>query len=100
MPPKGVTLREAVSNILYACAGDKIQYSETIDAIINALEMYISQLTITALNYSDSPNKIKHDAILAAIANDLKLQAHVQANFDFYLDSKKKEDKPKDKDLF
>lgn len=92
MPPKKDQLRDVVSQLIYACAAEKEQYEETIDAVIASLEMYISQLTLAALRCADAPNKIKPDDVIRAMANDQPKQTRVQH---IYEDKKKTEEATK-----
>lgn len=82
MPPKKDQLREVISQLLYACGGDKNQYEETIDAIIACLESYLSQLTISALKTSDLANKIRSDDVIRALINDPLKQNRIQTQFE------------------
>ncbi|KAK8894648.1 hypothetical protein M9Y10_023085 [Tritrichomonas musculus] len=82
MPPKKDQLREVVSQLIYACVAEKEQYEETIDAVIQSLEMYISNLTLAALKCADTPNKIKPDDVIRAMVNDPQKQTRVQRIFE------------------
>ncbi|OHT10975.1 hypothetical protein TRFO_19560 [Tritrichomonas foetus] len=75
--------------MLFAAGGDRTQYEETIDAIIGALELYIAQLTTTAIKCADTPNKIKPDDIIRAMENDQQKQTRVRAQFEKYQKDKK-----------
>ena len=76
--PKRDTLRDAVSQIMYCCSGDKEQYEETLNAVLGAVEVYIKQLTKTALQ--NVPNgasqvRIVPGNIIAALASDPRKQS-------------------------
>jgi hypothetical protein len=82
MPLRKTAHVEAVSQILYACSGEQDQYKETVDAVVGAAETYLSQLAIVALRLSDTPEKVKPDAIMQAMRNDAPKKAHVSARWD------------------
>lgn len=69
MPPKGITVEEACSQIMYTCSGDKEQYKETVQAVMGALQIYLNQMTKTALQLSTS-GKITPDDVIESIKSD------------------------------
>lgn len=75
-------MRDIASQLLYACGGDKEQYDQTIDAVLGAIEYYITQLTQTALQGAADPSKITYDDVFKAISNDPIKHSHVSRKFD------------------
>ena len=80
--PKRDTLKEAISQIMYCCSGDKEQYEDTINAVLGAVEVYVTQFTKTALEIipqGASQPKIQKDNILYALSCDPRKQAFIQS---------------------
>ena len=69
MSRKKNDLKEKVSQILYACAGDVEQYDETLNALIGSLEIYLRELGKAAYLCSDS-SKITTQSFIEAFNND------------------------------
>ena len=83
--PKKDTLREAVTQIMYCCSGDKEQYEETVNAVLSAVEAYVTQLTKTALQnvpHNASQPKITQDSIVSALVGDPRKQSYIQSLLD------------------
>jgi IMP cyclohydrolase len=89
MPPRKAAHRDAISQIMYACSGEQDQYEETVDAVMGAVETYLGQIASVALRLSETPDKIKPDAILQAIRNDGPKRAHVSASYEKYKEIQK-----------
>ncbi|EAY22639.1 hypothetical protein TVAG_475670 [Trichomonas vaginalis G3] len=81
MPPKNA-LREAVTQIMYTCSGNKEQYNETVDTVLGALQVYLTQLTKTALQNSQSAGKISADDIMSALKSDRRKYYFLQTIHD------------------
>lgn len=74
--------REVMSQILFACGGDRDQIDETIDALVGATETYVRQLAIAAYQQSTTANKVKPDDVLDALGNDIAIQQHITNIFE------------------
>jgi len=70
MSRKRQSLRDSVSQILYACSGDDKQHEETINAIIGAMEVYVRELTRVALLKSENAKKLSDSDFKKALEND------------------------------
>ena len=92
MPPRKDTLRELVSQLLYACGGDTEQYEQTIDATLGAIEYYITQLTQTALRGAPNPSRITLDDVLKAISNDPVKHSHVSRTWEEFMQKQKEKE--------
>ena len=89
MPPRrGVTVKDAVSQMLYACGGDKKQYEQTVDAIVGAVKTYVSQLAVVALRNGTSPMKVRPDDVIQALSCDPVKRGHVETNWKYKKDVK------------
>ena len=76
------TLKEAVSQIMFCCSGEKEQYDETVNAVLGAVEVYVTQLAKTAIQ--NMPNesaqiKISPNNIIEALACDPRKQSFLQS---------------------
>lgn len=91
MPPKKDTMHELATQFLYACGGDREQYEQTIDAVLGAIEFYVTQLTQTALQCACDSSQIKPDDMFKAISNDTVKNAHVERLY--YERTQKQKDK-------
>ena len=70
-------IREKLSGILLACAGDTKQYNQTIDALEQVLQTYLVHLTRESVRVSETPEVIKYRDVHAALSCDPQLQLHV-----------------------
>ena len=82
MPPKKGSIRDVVTQLIYAAAGDKEQYEETVDAVVGAFENYLYNLTTTALKCAENPNRITPDDIGKAMENDPQKQSRAQKHIE------------------
>ena len=81
MSKKRDTLREAVSQIIYCCSGEKDQYEETLDTVLVAIDVYVTQLTKTALKNvpPTSTGKVTSESIIEALSCDIMKKNFVEA---------------------
>ena len=83
MPPRrGDALREAVTQVMYAASGDKEQYTQTIDAVMGAVETYISQMTLAALRLGKAPDKVQAGDVIEALSCDSMLHRHMEKQYE------------------
>lgn len=74
-------LRDAVSQIMYCCSGEKEQYEETVNTVLAAVEVYVTQLTRTALKNvpPTSKGKVTVDSIAEALSCDIVKKNFVES---------------------
>jgi hypothetical protein len=74
-----MTFRDSLSGILYACAGDRTQYEETLDVLSDSVESYILHLTATALKVATDSSSLTFDDIIRALRCDPAMQEALEA---------------------
>jgi hypothetical protein len=89
MPPRKDVLREAVSQIMCACSGETDQIEQTLDTVIGAVETYLFQLLVVAVQNGSTPDKVKPDDIFDALKGDPAKHDFVDQQFKKFQDAKK-----------
>jgi hypothetical protein len=74
--------RKALSNMLYACAGDTLQYEETLDVLHQSVEKYVVHLTASASRRASTAGVIRAEDVLGALDHDPTVKARVQRIFE------------------
>jgi hypothetical protein len=80
--PTANAFRKALSNMLYACAGDTRQYEETLDVIHQSVEKYVMHLTASANRRAHTAGVIRAEDVIAALDHDPTVKARVQRLFE------------------
>jgi hypothetical protein len=80
--PRTPGFRDVICQIMYACSGEQNQYTETVDTVLGAVEVYLAELARTALRLGKSPDKITPDSILEAMRNDEPKQVHATNTYE------------------
>jgi hypothetical protein len=74
-----MSVRDCLSRVLFACAGDTVQYEETLDALCDSVESYVLHLTAASLRVAHFPNQIRFADGVLALACDPSAQSAVRA---------------------
>ena len=68
--PRKDQFREVIQQILYACGGNETEYTETVDVLCSAVDLYITQLTLVSAQNAESPGKIAPSDIISTLKYD------------------------------
>ena len=74
-------LKGVVSNIIFACGGDTLQYDETINEVAKAVKEYIKNLTEVSLKLSERSDVVSPDGVIRALQVDPVTQYQVKEVF-------------------
>lgn len=69
---------KAMEQIYFACDGGTEAYKETIEALCAAVNVYITQLTITAASLSKSHSKIEPSDIVESLRDGSDLRDYAE----------------------